>query len=82
MAEDDSEDQHNPFELQHTDEKLLEYIRHEEVVTTKEIADHFDYHLQTARRRLKELEQEGELHKKDSGKRLVWWIPRDTNEAD
>lgn len=82
MAEDETEEDQDPFELQHTDEELLEYVRQEEVVTTKEVSEHFDYHLQTARRRLKELEQEGKLHKKDAGKRLVWWIPRDSNEED
>lgn len=39
-----------------------------------EVADHFDYHLQTARRRLKALEQEGEVKMKDVEKRFVWWI--------
>jgi DeoR/GlpR family transcriptional regulator of sugar metabolism len=43
-------------------------------VTTKEVADHFEYHLQTARRRLKSLNQEGKLNQKDVGKRFVWWV--------
>lgn len=62
-----------PFEKQHTDEDILGFIEENEVVTTREVADHFDYHLQTARRRLKSLEQEGRLNKKDVGKRFVWW---------
>jgi predicted ArsR family transcriptional regulator len=66
-----------PFEKRHTDEELLAFVREGEVVTTKEVAEHFEYHLQTARRRLKALEQEGRLTQKDVGKRFVWWLPRD-----
>jgi len=66
-----------PFEEKHTDEELLDFIQRNEVVTTKEVSDKFDYHLQTARRRLKKLEQEDRLNKKDVGKRFVWWLPRD-----
>ncbi|MFC7059179.1 DeoR family transcriptional regulator [Halovenus salina] len=72
MVEEDS----GPFEQKHSDEELLQYIEEGEVVTTKEVAEHFEYHLQTARRRLKSLEREGRLHKKDVGKRFVWWLPR------
>ncbi len=63
-----------PFEKEHSDEELLEFVANEEVVTTKEVADQFDYHIQTARRRLKALEQERRLNQKDVGKRFVWWI--------
>ncbi|ELZ15345.1 MULTISPECIES: DeoR family transcriptional regulator [Natrinema] len=66
-----------PFTKQVSDDELLEYVKEEEVVTTKEVADHFDYHLQTARRRLKQLHQQGRLNQKDVGKRFVWWLPRD-----
>lgn len=62
-----------PFEEQVSDEEILEFIQQEEVVTTKEVAEHFEYHLQTARRRLNSLEQEDKLKKKDAGKRFVWW---------
>lgn len=74
MVEDDRS---GPFEKQHSDEDILAYIERAEVVTTKEVAEHFDYHLQTARRRLKALHQEGELEQKDVGKRFVWWLPRE-----
>jgi len=78
MAEDESDEEY--FVEKATDEEILSFIAQKEVVTTKEVADHFEYHLQTARRRLKELEQEDELRIKDVGKRFVWWIPR--NKAD
>ena len=65
------------FEEQYSDDELLEFVKENEVVTTREIADHFDYHLQTARRRLKSIEDDGEVKKKDVGKRFVWWVPRD-----
>lgn len=68
------ENQSGPFEKQHSDEDLLAFVRKHEVVTTKEVAEEFDYHIQTARRRLKALSQEGELRQKDVGKRFVWWI--------
>ena len=71
------DDQRGPFEKQHSDDELIAFIEEEEVVTTKEVADHFDYHLQTARRRLKALEGEGRIRKKDVGKRFVWWISID-----
>jgi predicted ArsR family transcriptional regulator len=71
MAEDDRS---GPFEEQVSDDEILAYVESQEVVTTKEVADHFDYHLQTARRRLKSLNQEGELNQKDVGKRFVWWL--------
>ncbi|UHQ98136.1 DeoR family transcriptional regulator (plasmid) [Natrinema zhouii] len=64
------------FVEKHSDEDLLAFIEQEEVVTTKEVSEHFDYHLQTVRRRLKKLEEEGRLNMKDVGKRFVWWIPR------
>jgi len=72
-----AEDQSGPFEEQHSDEEILEFVRRQEVVTTKEVADHFDYHLQTARRRLKSLHQQGEIEQKDVGKRFVWWVSED-----
>lgn len=74
MSEDERD---GPFEKQHSDEELLEFIRQEEVVTTREVADNFDYHLQTSRRRLKQLEQDGKLEMKDAGKRMIWWVPRE-----
>lgn len=73
MAE---EEPSGPFEKKYSDDDLLAFVEKEEVVTTKEVADHFDYHLQTARRRLKALAQDGRLMQKDVGKRFVWWIPR------
>ena len=78
MADDDSD---GPFEKQVSDVELLEYIVESEVVTTKEVADRFDYHIQTARRRLKSLHQEGRVEQKDVGKRFVWWIPM-TDEGE
>ena len=69
-----NDDQSGPFEKQVSDEEILRFIEREEVVTTKEVAEEFDYHIQTARRRLKELHQEGEIKQKDVGKRFVWWI--------
>lgn len=72
-----ADDRSGPFEKAHADEELLEFVVNEEVVTTKEVADQFEYHIQTARRRLKELEQEGRLNKKDVGKRFVWWSFRE-----
>lgn len=75
MVEDESDEEY--FVEKASDEDILNYVKKEEVVTTKEVAEHFEYHLQTARRRLKGLEEEGELRKKDAGKRLVWWIPSD-----
>jgi len=70
-----SEDERSgPFEERVSDEEILAFIEQEEVVTTKEVAEEFDYHLQTARRRLKQLHQEGEIRQKDVGKRFVWWI--------
>lgn len=74
------EERSGPFEKRYSDEELLEFVRDEEVVTTKEVAEHFDYHLQTARRRLKHLQQEGRLNQKDVGKRFVWWLPRNHTE--
>lgn len=73
MVDDESG---GPFEEKYSDSDLLAFIEAEEVVTTKEVADHFDYHLQTARRRLKALAQDGQLRQKDVGKRFVWWLPR------
>jgi predicted ArsR family transcriptional regulator len=72
MAEDESDEEY--FVEKATDEEILEFVKSGEVVTTKEVAEHFSYHLQTARRRLKALEEEDELEMKDVGKRLVWWI--------
>lgn len=65
-----------PFEKKVSDEDILAFIEQEEVVTTKEVAEHFSYHLQTARRRLKQLHQAGKLRQKDVSKRFVWWIER------
>lgn len=78
MADDE---RGGPFEKRHSDDDLLAFIREHEVVTTKEVADHFDYHLQTARRRLKALEQGGRVRQKDVGKRFVWWLPCDADAS-
>jgi len=75
MVEDESDEEY--FVEKASDEEILEFVKQGEVVTTKEVAEHFDYHLQTSRRRLKTLEEEGELEMKDVGKRLVWWISND-----
>ncbi|MFC7027848.1 DeoR family transcriptional regulator [Halomicroarcula sp. GCM10025710] len=56
MAEDESDGEY--FVEKASDEDILNYVKQEEVVTTKEVAEHFEYHLQTARRRLKGLEEE------------------------
>lgn len=74
MAYMSDDDRGGPFEKQHSDEELVAYIEREEVVTTKEVADHFGYHLQTARRRLKQLHQAGRIQQKDVSKRFVWWV--------
>ncbi len=71
MAEDKRS---GPFQKQVSDEDILQFIEKKEVVTTKEVADEFEYHIQTARRRLKDLHQESQVQKKDVGKRFVWWI--------
>ena len=68
------EERSGPFEKEYSDDEILDFVAREEVVTTKDVADHFDYHLQTARRRLKSLAEEGKLNQKDVGKRFVWWI--------
>lgn len=73
----EEDERSGPFEKQVSDEELLEYVAEEEVVTTKEVAEHFDYHLQTARRRLKRLHEQDRLKQKDVGKRFVWWISQD-----
>lgn len=65
------------FEQKYSDEDILNFIREEEVATTKEVSDYFEYHIQTARRRLKSLEENDELKMKDVGKRFVWWLPRE-----
>lgn len=68
------EERSGPFEKEHSDEDLLEFVTTQEVVTTKEVAEHFDYHIQTARRRLKALHDAGKIQQKDVGKRYVWWV--------
>lgn len=73
------EDRSGPFEKQYSDDEILEFVSEEEVVTTKEVADHFEYHIQTARRRLKQLHKDGRVRKKDVGKRFVWWISQDSD---
>ena len=52
----------------------MEIIRENDVVTTNEVAEHFEYHLQTARRRLKPLEQDDQINQKDVGERFVGWV--------
>lgn len=67
-------DRSGPYEEQHSDEELLAFVEENEVVTTKEVAEEFDYHIQTARRRLKSLAEKEKLNQKDIGKRFVWWL--------
>lgn len=68
------DDQSGPFQKRVGDDDLVAFVKEHEVVTTKEVADHFGYHIQTARRRLKTLEQEDRLKGKDVSKRFVWWV--------
>lgn len=69
MAGDD--DRSGPFEKQHSDEDVVTFIEENEVVTTIEVAEEFDYHIQTAQRRLKSLAEGGKPRQKDVGKRFV-----------
>lgn len=69
-----AEDQEGPFEKRISDSDILEFIGQQEVVTTREVSEEFGYHIQTARRRLKELHQAGKVNQKDVSKRFVWWI--------
>lgn len=70
------DEQSGPFEEVHSDDEILAFVEEQEVVTTKEVAEEFEYHIQTARRRLKSLNQEERLNQKDVGKRFVWWLPQ------
>lgn len=58
------------------DRKLLEYIHgHEDVVlSTSEMADHFDFSKSGMRDRLVELESGGHLGHKVAGGTSIWWL--------
>lgn len=56
------------FYIQVSDEAILSFIEQEELVATKEVAVELDYHIQTARRRLRGLHHEGEIWQKDVSK--------------
>ncbi|KAA9404711.1 hypothetical protein EGO51_18590 [Haloarcula hispanica] len=68
------------FKKDVTDGELLHYFdtREQPVLSAGDVADEFDIKRQTADRRLKELEEEGELKRIIFGERSqAWWRERD-----
>jgi hypothetical protein len=52
------------------------------VVTSADVADALDCSRDTARRKLKELHREGEVERRETAGRVVWWLSTPTNAPD
>ncbi|WP_157224710.1 winged helix-turn-helix domain-containing protein [Natronococcus occultus] len=55
-----------------TDEEIAEFVRNSNGLTTSEVADEFDYERPTAYRRLKSLEESGDVQSRKIGNSLLW----------
>lgn len=47
------------------------------VVTSTDVAEQLDCSTETARRKLRELDREGVLDRRKSGRTVVWWLAND-----
>lgn len=68
-----------------TDEDIIDVFRSssDPVLTTSEVASHFEITHRGVRDRLEILEQDGVLECKKVGARgMVWWLPGYTSTAD
>ncbi|WP_092932664.1 FaeA/PapI family transcriptional regulator [Natrinema hispanicum] len=68
-----------------TDDDILDVFRSasDPVLTTSEVASHFDITHRGVRDRLAKLEQEGVLECKKVGARgMVWWYPGHTSTSE
>lgn len=61
----------------HTDEDLVDYIKSEGGVATRELAEAFDYARPTAYRRLVNLEDAGKVKRREVGNSLLWMAADD-----
>lgn len=60
-----------------SDSEIMEYIEQaaDPFLTTREIADEFDYSPKGIRKRLKPLHEDGQLGRKRAGTSDIWWDP-------
>jgi predicted ArsR family transcriptional regulator len=54
------------------DDDLIAFLQETEGVSTVEVADHFGYERPTAYRRLRNLEDEGQVESREIGNSLLW----------
>lgn len=61
------------------DDEILQIFKKsgEHVMFTGEVADHLPIGRDAVRKRLDELNEQGELHKKQRGTAIVWWLAND-----
>jgi CTP-dependent riboflavin kinase len=67
------------------DEEFVEFIgeaTNPAVVSTREVADHFDMSPQGAIKRLNELEEEGRISSKTVGNVKIWYISSEDQSSD
>lgn len=57
----------------HSDEEFLELLEREGPMSTREIADALDYHIETARYRLERLEDRGDIMRAGT-RENVWFL--------
>ncbi|ADB63982.1 helix-turn-helix transcriptional regulator [Haloterrigena sp. SYSU A558-1] len=60
------------FDSEYTSNRFLEAVRRLGPTTTGEVSNELDCHRNTARRRLKELEEQGRIEKEEIGQEFVW----------
>ena len=62
------------FTPTHSDSDLLQFLESEGKAGTRTVADRFDYKQPTAYRRLRQLEQQGEVESERVGNALLWRV--------
>lgn len=60
------------FDSEYSTNKFLDAVRRLEPTTTGEVANEVDCHRNTARLRLKDLEERGRISKAEIGQEFVW----------
>jgi uncharacterized membrane protein len=77
----DRDDESGQYTTAVADEELIAHLKNEGGVATKELAEAFDYTRPTAYRRLVDLEDAGEVERREVGNSLLWLPASEGTEA-
>lgn len=74
MNDDRERDESGQFEVEHTDDEIIQAVRLNEPAGTQEVADELGIARQSADYRLRKLLNQGRVEKKMIGNSLAWEV--------